>query len=75
MQINDPLENFKFDLERIIDDFIIMCFFAGNDFSPSLSLSLSLSLCSFPLSLSLCQKHICLVRAQDFENVAFLCFI
>ena len=32
-----PKMKIKFDLERIIDDFIFFCFFIGNDFLPSLS--------------------------------------
>jgi 5'-3' exonuclease len=32
-----PQMKMRFDLERIIDDFIFFCFFIGNDFLPSLN--------------------------------------
>ncbi|XP_048325816.2 5'-3' exoribonuclease 3 [Ziziphus jujuba] len=34
MQICDPPKDLKLDVERLINDFIFMCFFVGNDFLP-----------------------------------------
>ncbi len=43
---------FKWDLERIIDDFIFICFFVGNDFIPSL-LSLDIGIGSLDMLIAI----------------------
>ncbi|CAL1403820.1 unnamed protein product [Linum trigynum] len=34
MRIPDPPENFKYDVDRVVDDFVFICSFLGNDFLP-----------------------------------------
>lgn len=47
----------RFDIERIIDDFVFFCFFIGNDFLPSLS-ALDISEGSLDNLIDLYKQHL-----------------
>lgn len=47
----------RFDIERIIDDFVFFCFFIGNDFLPSLS-ALDISEGSLDQLIELYKQHL-----------------
>jgi 5'-3' exoribonuclease 2 len=57
----------KFDLERIIDDFVFFCFFIGNDFLPSLS-ALDIAEGSLDKLIDFYQK--CLPQMKDYITEA-----
>ncbi|KAH1033668.1 hypothetical protein J1N35_045842 [Gossypium stocksii] len=60
MKIADVPQNITFDLERIINDFIFMCFFVGNDFLPRMP---SLDILEGAMDLLLT------VYEQNFKNI------
>ncbi|KAK8319679.1 hypothetical protein V6Z11_A13G258100, partial [Gossypium hirsutum] len=60
MKIADVPQNITFNLERIIDDYIFMCFFVGNDFLPRMP---SLAIHEGALDLLLT------VYKQNFKNI------
>lgn len=62
-----PQMQMKFDLERVIDDFVFFCFFIGNDFLPSLS-ALDISEGSLDQLIDLYKNH--LPQMTDYITMA-----